>query len=70
MLVTDDELASLQPRATHTIDLDEFVELDEIDPIFFDGAYHVAPEERAAKSYVAARRGDGAGRTRSRSPGS
>ena len=52
MLVTDDELAGLQPRATHTIDLDEFVELDEIDPIFFHGAYHVAPEERAAKSYV------------------
>jgi DNA end-binding protein Ku len=52
VLVTDDELASLQPRATHTIDLDEFVELDEIDPIFFHGAYHVAPEERAAKSYV------------------
>lgn len=52
VLVTDDELAALQPRATHTIDLDEFVDLDQIDPVYFDGAYHVAPDERAAKPYA------------------
>lgn len=52
VLVTEDELASLQPRATHTIDLDEFVDLDEVDPIFFSGAYHVAPDDRAAKPYA------------------
>jgi DNA end-binding protein Ku len=52
VLVTDDELASLQPRATHTIDLEEFVDLESIDPIYFDGAYHVAPDDRAGKSYA------------------
>ena len=52
VLVADDELASLQPRATHTIDLEEFVDLVDIDPIYFDGAYYVAPDERAAKSYA------------------
>lgn len=52
VLVTDDELASLQPRATHTIDLEEFVDLVDVDPIYFDGAYHVAPDDRAAKSYA------------------
>jgi DNA end-binding protein Ku len=52
VLVADDELASLQPRATHTIDLEEFVDLAEVDPIYFDGAYYVAPDERAAKSYA------------------
>lgn len=52
VLVTEDELASLQPRATHTIDLDEFVDLDEVDPIYFNGAYYVAPDDRAAKPYA------------------
>ena len=52
VLVSDDELASLQPRATHTIDLQEFVDLVDIDPIYFDGAYYVAPDDRAAKSYA------------------
>lgn len=52
VLVTDDELASLQPRATHTIDLEEFVDLVDVDPIYFDGAYHVAPDDRAGKSYA------------------
>jgi DNA end-binding protein Ku len=52
VLVADDELASLQPRATHTIDLEEFVDLADVDPIYFDGAYYVAPDERAAKSYA------------------
>lgn len=52
VVITDDDLASLQPRATHTIDLQEFVELVDVDPIYFDGAYWVAPEERAAKPYA------------------
>ena len=51
VILTDDELASFAPEATHTIDLVCFVDLDEIDPIFFDGAYHVAPE-KAAKPYA------------------
>ena len=46
VVVTDDEMASLQPRATHTIDLEEFVELDQVDPVYFDGAFHVAPGPR------------------------
>ena len=50
--ITDDELAALQPRATHTIDLEEFVELAEVDPIYFDGAFHVAPGTGAAKPYT------------------
>jgi len=51
VLVTDDDLAAFAPEATHTIDLECFVDLEEIDPIFFDGAYHVAPE-KAAKPYA------------------
>lgn len=52
VVVTDDELAALQPRATHTIDLEEFVQLSEVDPIYFDGAYYVAPAPGAAKAYA------------------
>ncbi len=52
VLVTDDELASLQPKATHTIDLQEFVELEEIDPIYYDGAFYVAPGQGGAKPYA------------------
>lgn len=51
VIVSEDEMAALQPRATHTIDLQEFVDLDDVDPIYFDGAYWVAPDERAGKSY-------------------
>ena len=52
VLVTDDELASLLPKASHTIDLQEFVQLDQIDPIFYDGAFYVAPGQGGAKPYV------------------
>lgn len=48
--VDESEIADLLPEATHTIDLECFVGLDEIDPVFFDGAYYVAPE-KAAKPY-------------------
>jgi DNA end-binding protein Ku len=51
VLVTDDDLAAFAPEQSHSIDLECFVDLDEIDPIFFDGAYHVAPA-KAAKPYA------------------
>ena len=49
--VTESELASLAPRASRTIDIDEFVDLADIDPIFYDSAYHLAPDPAAAKPY-------------------
>jgi DNA end-binding protein Ku len=51
VLVSEDELMAFAPEANHQIDLECFVDLDEIDPIFFDGAYHVAPAQ-AAKPYA------------------
>jgi DNA end-binding protein Ku len=51
VIISEDDLAAFAPEATHTIDLVCFVDLDEIDPIFFDGAYFVAPE-KAAKPYA------------------
>ncbi|MFA9563763.1 MAG: Ku protein [Acidimicrobiales bacterium] len=52
VLVTDDELAAMDPDASRTIDLAEFVDLDQIDPIHFDGTYYLAPDPQLAKSYA------------------
>src|SRR5947209_17552237 len=43
VVITDDELASVQPRKTRTIDIEAFVELGEIDPIYFDHPYLLVP---------------------------
>lgn len=51
VVVTDDELAALDPKAVRTIDIDEFVEQSEIDPIFYDSAYYLAPD-KASKPYA------------------
>lgn len=47
VVVTDDELEELAAEATHRLDLECFVGLDEIDPIFYEGAYLVAPAGQA-----------------------
>ena len=49
--VTESDLAALAPRASRTIDIDEFVDLADIDPIYYDSAYHLAPDPAAAKPY-------------------
>jgi DNA end-binding protein Ku len=43
IVVDPDELEPFIPAATKTVDLEEFVDLDEIDPVFYDSAYYVAP---------------------------
>ncbi|MEY2569571.1 MAG: end-binding protein Ku, partial [Actinomycetota bacterium] len=52
VVVTPEELAALDPVATHTIDIEEFVDLDQIDPIFFDHPYYLVPDARASKPYA------------------
>lgn len=50
--ITDDELAALDPKASRTIDLLEFVDLTSIDPIYYDSAYYLAPDPTMAKPYA------------------
>ncbi|CAN5805677.1 Ku protein [soil metagenome] len=50
--ITDDELAALDPKASRTIDLLEFVPLESIDPIFYNSAYYLAPDPATAKPYA------------------
>jgi DNA end-binding protein Ku len=52
VLVGDDELAALDPVASRSIDIEQFVDLDEIDPLFYDSAYYVAPDKAARKPYA------------------
>ena len=51
VVVDPDELEPFIPAATKSIDLQEFVDLDEIDPVFFDTPYLVAPD-RTPKPYA------------------
>ncbi|MFK8025816.1 MAG: Ku protein [Ilumatobacter sp.] len=51
VVIDPDELEVFMPAATKTIDLEEFVDLEQIDPVYFDTAYHLAPGDNA-KPYV------------------
>src|SRR5436309_2564082 len=54
VMVDPDELAEFAPRSTRTIDIEDFVALDDIDPIYYDATYYLAPDksEGARKSYT------------------
>ena len=49
--ITPEELEAIQPQKTRTIDIEEFVDLEQIDPIFYDHPYYLAPDKGAAKAY-------------------
>ena len=51
VVITDEELDALDPKATRTIDIEEFVDQSEIDPIYFDHNYYLAPTAGGAKAY-------------------
>jgi DNA end-binding protein Ku len=52
VLIEPDELDALDPEATHSIDIEEFVDLADIDPMFYDAPYFVAPVKAAEKPYA------------------
>ena len=51
VLIEPEELESLDPKATKTIDVEDFVDLAEIDPIYYDHSYYLAPATGGAKAY-------------------
>jgi DNA end-binding protein Ku len=48
--LTDEELAAAEPGRSRTIEIEDFVELGEIDPIYFQKTYYLFPDERADAS--------------------
>jgi DNA end-binding protein Ku len=51
VLITPEELDALDPEKSRTIDIEDFVDLDEIDPVYYDHPYYLAPDKGAAKAY-------------------
>jgi len=49
--ITPEELEALEPQKTRTIDIEQFVDLEQIDPIYYDHPYYLAPDKGAAKPY-------------------
>lgn len=50
--VSKDELQALGPRATRSIDIEDFVELGQIDPIFYEHTYYLVPDRGASRPYA------------------
>jgi DNA end-binding protein Ku len=49
VIVDDDELDTLRPRTSRTIDVADFVDLSEIDPVYYERTYWLAPDGEAAE---------------------
>jgi DNA end-binding protein Ku len=52
VVLSDEDLKGAAPEATQTIDITDFVDLDEISPLYFDKPYYLAPDKKGAKSYA------------------
>src|SRR5437588_5035478 len=52
VVIAPEELEALDPKATRSIDIEEFVDLDQIDPIFFERPYYLVPEMGGTKAYA------------------
>jgi DNA end-binding protein Ku len=51
VVLTPEELDALDPERTRTIDIEDFVALEEIDPVYYDHPYWLVPDKGAAKAY-------------------
>jgi DNA end-binding protein Ku len=61
--LSKDDLASLDPQKTRAIEVQDFVDLGEIDPIYFDSPYYLGPATGAEKAYsLLARAMEGSGK--------
>lgn len=52
VVIDPEELKNANVKATQTIDIQDFVPADQIDPEFYDTPYYVVPQARARKAYV------------------
>jgi DNA end-binding protein Ku len=52
VVVTDEELESVAVERRRTIDIISFIDIEEVDPVYYDRTYYVAPQEAANKPYT------------------
>jgi DNA end-binding protein Ku len=50
--ITPEELDSLDAKATKTIDIEDFVDLDQIDPVYYERPYYLVPDKGGQKAYA------------------
>jgi DNA end-binding protein Ku len=48
VMIDPEELEKFAPQATRTIDIEDFVNLEEIDPVYYEHTYYLAPDGKAA----------------------
>lgn len=51
VIIEDEELDRLKPEQGHQVEIQEFVDLGEVDPMYFDRPYYVSPDQGGAKGY-------------------
>lgn len=51
VVLDPEELKALNATATRTIDIEDFVDISDIDPIYYDASYYLVPGETASKPY-------------------
>ncbi len=51
VMIEPDELDVLRPKGSHAIEIEEFVDLDDIDPLYFEQPYYLVPDARGVKPY-------------------
>jgi len=56
VVITDEDLDAVPVESSRAIDIQQFVELDEIDPILFKKSYYLVPDETGAKAYALLRK--------------
>jgi DNA end-binding protein Ku len=49
--IEPEELETLRPKGSHAIDIEEFIDLDDIDPLYFEQPYYLIPDKRGMKPY-------------------
>jgi DNA end-binding protein Ku len=52
VVIEPEELASIDPESSKTIDIEEFVDLADIDPLYFEHSYYLTPDTKAEKPYA------------------
>jgi DNA end-binding protein Ku len=52
VILTKDELSDLEPQRSRAIEIQDFVDLDDIDPIYFEQPYYLGPDKGAARAYA------------------
>jgi len=52
VMFSAEELKALEDTTSHAIDIGQFVPLESVDPVYFDGTYYLAPDKGGAKPYT------------------